>query len=53
MLIPSYVAGQLLSSEDPVKATQLKNEFELMLSRLDTNKPLVSYDINNNSGWVL
>ena len=52
-LIPSYVAGQLLASEDPIKATQLKNEFELMLSRLDTNKPLVAYNINNDSGWTL
>lgn len=52
-LIPSYVAGQLLSSEDPIKATQLKNEFELMLSRLDANKPLVAYNINNDSGWTL
>lgn len=52
-LIPSYVAGQLLMGEDPIKATQLKNEFETMMARLDTNKPLVSYSINNSDGWVL
>lgn len=52
-LIPSYVAGQLLMGEDPIKATQLKNEFETMMARLDTNKPLVSYKINNDDGWVL
>jgi hypothetical protein len=52
-LIPPYVAGQLLMGEDPIKATQLKNEFETMLSRLDTNKPLVAYKINNDDGWVL
>ena len=52
-LIPSYVASQLLMGEDPIKATQLKNEFETMMARLDTNKPLVSYKINNDDGWVL
>jgi hypothetical protein len=39
--------------EDPIKATQLKNEFETMMARLDINKPLVSYSINNSDGWVL
>lgn len=52
-IIPSYVAGQLLMGEDPIKATQLKNEFETMMARLDINKPLVSYSINNSDGWVL
>jgi hypothetical protein len=52
-IIPTYVASQLLMSEDPIKATQYKNEFELMLARLDANKPLQAYDIKNNSGWTL
>lgn len=52
-IIPTYVAGQILTVEDPIKAAQLKNEFETMLARLDNNKPLISYNINNESGWTL
>ena len=52
-IIPTYVASQLLLSEDPVKATYLKNDYETMLSRLDDNKPLASYEIKNSNGWTL
>ena len=34
--IPTYVASQLLSQDDIQRSTILRNEFELMLSRLDT-----------------
>lgn len=51
-IIPSYVAGQLLMSEDPVRATILKNDFETQLSRLDDNKVLAAYEIHNASGWT-
>ena len=52
-IIPTYVAGQLLMNDDPAKAVQLKNEFEIKLSRLDNNMPTIPYSINNDSGWTL
>lgn len=52
MLIPPYVASQLLMGEDLQRAVLLKNEFETMLARLDNNKPLVPYSYNNSSGWT-
>ena len=52
-IIPTYVAGQLLMNDDPSKAVQLKNEFEIKLSRLDNNMPTIPYSINNDSGWTL
>ena len=52
MLIPSYVASQLLMTEDLQRAVLLKNEFETMLSRLDNNIPLVAYSYKNSSGWT-
>lgn len=39
-------------AEDTVRATVLANDFELMLSRLDDNKIMASYNINNKSGWT-
>lgn len=51
-LIPTYVASKLLMAEDTVRATVLANDFELMLSRLDDNKIMASYNINNKSGWT-
>ena len=53
MLIPTYVASQLLSTEDLQRSILLKNEFETMLSRIDDNKVLPSYSIENSSGWTL
>lgn len=52
LLIPPYVAGELLMNEDLTRSTILKNEFETMLSRLDDNKILPSYSIKNSSGWT-
>lgn len=51
-LIPSYVGGQLLATEDLQRSAILKNEFETMLARIDDNKPLPTYSINNNDGWT-
>ena len=51
MCLPSYIASQVLSQDDVQRSTILKNEFELMLSRLDTN---VSYEANHfksSGGW--
>jgi len=34
-IVPTYVAAQLSAQDDPVRATMLRNEFEVLLSRLD------------------
>lgn len=52
-IIPSYVASQLYASEDMTRSVVYKNEFETMLARLDDNKVLPSYNIENTSGWTL
>lgn len=52
-LISSYVAAQLYASEDMTRSMVYKNEFETLLSRLDDNKVLASYSIENSSGWTL
>ena len=52
-MIPSYVAGHLLATEDITRSTILKNEFETMLARIDDNKPMPAFSINNNDGWTL
>lgn len=49
--LPSYIASQVLAQDDIQRATILKNEFELLLSRLDTN---VLYEQNHyvsEGGW--
>lgn len=49
--IPSYVASQLLSQDDIQRSTSLKNEFELMLSRLDTNIMYQQNHFRSEGGW--
>lgn len=49
--LPTYMAAQLLAQDDIVRSATLKNEFELMLARLDTN---IMYDTNHfrsTGGW--
>lgn len=49
--LPTYMAAQLLAQDDIVRSATLKNEFELMLARLDTN---IMYDTNHYKsigGW--
>lgn len=49
--LPTYIASQLLSLDDVQRSMILKNEFELMLARLDTN---IMYEQNHfisDGGW--
>ena len=49
--IPSYVAAQILAEDDVQRSTILKNEYELMLSRLDTNIMYQSNSFKSIGGW--
>lgn len=49
--IPTYIASQLLSQDDPQRSAILKNEFELMLSRLDTTIMYQEQHFKSPGGW--
>ena len=49
--IPSYVAAQILAEDDVQRSTILKNEYELMLSRLDTNIMYQENHFKSTGGW--
>ena len=49
--VPSYVASQLLSQDDVQRSVRLQNEFELMLSRLDTNVMNQENHFRSVGGW--
>ena len=49
--LPTYMASQLLSQDDIQRSTILKNEFELMLARLDTNIMYESNHYQSTGGW--
>ena len=49
--IPSYVAAQILAEDDVQRSTILKNEYELMLSRLDTNIMYQENHYKSTGGW--
>ena len=49
--LPSYIASQVLAQDDVQRSTILKNEFELMLSRLDTNVLYESNHFKSSGGW--
>lgn len=49
--VPSYVASQLLSQDDMQRSAILKNEFELMLSRLDTDTMIQAKHFSSIGGW--
>lgn len=49
--IPTYVAAQILAEDDVQRSTILKNEYELMLSRLDTNVMYESNHYKSTGGW--
>lgn len=49
--IPTYVAAQILAEDDVQRSTILKNEYELMLSRLDTNIMYQSNSFKSTGGW--
>ena len=49
--LPTYMAAQLLSQDDVQRSAILKNEFELLLSRLDTDVLLASGHFKSEGGW--
>lgn len=49
--IPTYVASQILAEDDVQRSTILKNEYELMLSRLDTNIMYQENHFKSTGGW--
>lgn len=49
--IPSYVAAQILAENDIQRSTILKNEYELMLSGLDTNIMYQGNHFKSTGGW--
>jgi hypothetical protein len=49
--LPTYIASQLLAQDDIQRSTILKNEFELLLSRLDTNDMYQQNHFRSSGGW--
>ena len=49
--LPSYIASQVLAQDDYIRATTLKNEFELMLSRLDSDVMYETKHFKSTGGW--
>lgn len=49
--LPSYIASQLLAQDDIQRSVMLKNEFELMLSGLDTDIFYQENHFKSTGGW--
>lgn len=49
--LPTYMASQLLRQDDIQSSTILKNEFELLLSRLDTQIMYQEKHFKSTGGW--
>lgn len=49
--VPSYVASQILAEDDIQRSTMLRNEYELLLSGLDTNIMYQSNSFKSTGGW--
>lgn len=49
--LPTYIASQCLAQDDVQRSAMLKNEFELMLSRLDTNIMYQNNHFRSSGGW--
>ena len=49
--LPTYIASQALAQDDTQRSVILKNDFELMLSRLDTNIMYQSNSFKSSGGW--
>ena len=49
--LPSYIASQVLAQDDIQRSAYLNNEFELMLSRLDTNIMYQNNSFRSSGGW--
>jgi hypothetical protein len=49
--LPTYIASQCLAQDDVQRSASLKNDFELMLSRLDTNIMYQNNHYRSIGGW--
>ena len=49
--LPTYMASQILAQDDIQRSAILKNEFEVMLARLDTNVMYESNHYRSTGGW--
>lgn len=49
--LPNYIASQILILSEPQRATLLRNEFEIMLERLETDTPINSVSSKSIGGW--
>lgn len=49
--LPSYIASQVLSQDDTIRSTILKNEYELLLSGLDTDVMYETKHYKSTGGW--
>lgn len=49
--LPSYIASQCLKSNDEVKSSLYRNEYEMMLSRIDVANPRNTKNIHIGGGW--
>lgn len=49
--LPTYIASQALAQDDTQRSVMLKNDFELMLSRLDTNIMYQNNSFRSSGGW--
>lgn len=50
--LPSYIASQLQAQDDPQRSTILRNEFELMSSRLESNNLYNIEGFISEGDWV-
>lgn len=50
--LPSYIASQLQGQDDPQRSAILRNEFELMCSRLDSTNFYNIESFVSKGGWV-
>ena len=50
-IIPHFVAGQLLASDDVVRSTTELNEFDIQLSSLDTSRNERQREYHSARGW--
>lgn len=49
--LPTYIASQCLAQDDVQRSASLRNEFESMLSRLDTNVMYQGQHYRSTGGW--
>lgn len=49
--LPAYIASKVLAQDDIQRSAMLNNEYELALSRLDTNIMYQSNSFRSSGGW--